>query len=190
MLHESALHRMQRVAVGEALHGANFLPSACTANIRHERTGAPSTITVQAPQIPCSQPICVPVWPQSSRIASASVRRGSTHGWARPLMFKVTSARSVMCPVLPCERNAAPDALRRCRDFVDRDTKGRQRVIDGVENGGRCADGAAFADTFGPRHRFSDSAVSRCRISIGGISRLVGGRKSASVAVRILPVSS
>ena len=33
-------------------------------------------------------------------------------------------------------------------------------------------------------------SVSRCSSSIGGISRLVGGRKSASVAVRMLPVSS
>src|SRR5271154_261067 len=31
-------------------------PSACTANIKQERTAEPSTITVQAPQTPCSQP--------------------------------------------------------------------------------------------------------------------------------------
>jgi CO/xanthine dehydrogenase Mo-binding subunit len=37
------------------------LPSACTASIRHDRTAAPSTITVQAPHTPCSQPTCVPV---------------------------------------------------------------------------------------------------------------------------------
>ena len=65
------------------------LPSACTANIRQERTGSPSTSTVQAPQTPCSQPIWVPVWPQSSRMASASVRRGSTLiACARPLMVQ------------------------------------------------------------------------------------------------------
>ena len=53
-------------------------PSACTANIRHERTGAPSRRTVQAPQTPCSQPTCVPVRPSSWRRKSDSSRRGST----------------------------------------------------------------------------------------------------------------
>ena len=68
------------------------MPSACAANIRQDRTGSPSTMTVQAPQTPCSQPIWVPVWPQSSRIASASVRRGSTlMAWSRPLMLSVMS---------------------------------------------------------------------------------------------------
>ena len=33
---------------------------------------------VQAPHTPCSQPIWVPVCPQSSRMASANVLRGST----------------------------------------------------------------------------------------------------------------
>ena len=40
-----------------------FFCCACTANIKQDRTGAPSTSTVQAPQTPCSQPICVPVKP-------------------------------------------------------------------------------------------------------------------------------
>ena len=47
-------------------------PSACTASIRHERTGSPSTSTVQAPQTPCSQPTWVPVRPRSWRRKSAS----------------------------------------------------------------------------------------------------------------------
>ena len=42
-------------------------PCAWTANIRHERTGSPSTRTVHAPQTPCSQPTCVPVKPRSWR---------------------------------------------------------------------------------------------------------------------------
>ena len=53
-------------------------PSACTANIRHDRTASPSTRTVQAPHTPCSHPRCVPVRPRSSRSTSASVLRGST----------------------------------------------------------------------------------------------------------------
>jgi hypothetical protein len=36
-------------------------PSACTASVRHERAGRPSSSTVQAPQTPCSQPTWVPV---------------------------------------------------------------------------------------------------------------------------------
>jgi hypothetical protein len=35
--------------------------SAATANVRHDRAGAPSISTVHAPQTPCSQPICVAV---------------------------------------------------------------------------------------------------------------------------------
>src|SRR3546814_6832054 len=54
------------------------LPSACTANMRHERTAAPSTRTVHAPHTPCSQPRWVPVRWQRSRRKSASVSRGST----------------------------------------------------------------------------------------------------------------
>ena len=38
--------------------------TAETANIRHDRTGRPSTSTVQAPHTPCSQPTWVPVSPQ------------------------------------------------------------------------------------------------------------------------------
>src|SRR6267154_251105 len=73
------------------------LPCACTANIRQERTASPPTITVQAPQTPCSQPICVPVRPQSSRMASTRVLRGSTRtAWSRPLMRSLRSTLSVM----------------------------------------------------------------------------------------------
>ena len=53
-------------------------PSACPANIRHERAGSPSTSTVHAPHTPCSQPRWVPVSPTSSRITSLNVRRAST----------------------------------------------------------------------------------------------------------------
>ena len=36
-------------------------PSPCTASIRQERTGSPSSRMVQAPHTPCSQPAWVPV---------------------------------------------------------------------------------------------------------------------------------
>src|SRR5262245_30801960 len=78
-----------------------FLLLACTANIRQERTGSPSTMTVQAPQIPCSQPMCVTVCPQSSLIASARVRRGSTAiAWSRPLMVRVMLDFMLMMPLV------------------------------------------------------------------------------------------
>ena len=54
------------------------LPWAWTANIRQERTGSPSTWTVQAPQTPCSHPTWVPVSPASWRMKSESSSRGST----------------------------------------------------------------------------------------------------------------
>src|SRR5882757_5429136 len=73
------------------------LPCACTANIRQDRTASPPTITVQAPQTPCSQPMCVPVRPQSSRMASTRVLRGSTRTeWSRPLMRSLRSTLSVI----------------------------------------------------------------------------------------------
>src|SRR3954452_11769589 len=45
---------------------------------RQERTLSPFTRTVHAPQIPCSQPTCVPVSPNSFRRKSERRRRGST----------------------------------------------------------------------------------------------------------------
>ena len=52
------------------------LPSACTASIRQERTGSPSTSTVHAPHTPCSQPRCVPV---SSQLLPQEVGERSPH---------------------------------------------------------------------------------------------------------------
>ena len=42
-------------------------PSACTANMVHDFTALPSTSTVHAPQMPVSQPTCVPVRLKVSR---------------------------------------------------------------------------------------------------------------------------
>ena len=67
------------------------VPSACTANTRHERTAAPSISTVHAPHTPCSQPRCVPVRWHCSRRKSARVTRGSTvASCARPLTVSRT----------------------------------------------------------------------------------------------------
>ena len=43
-------------------------PSACTPNSVHDFTGTPSSSTVHAPQLVVSQPMCVPVSANSSRI--------------------------------------------------------------------------------------------------------------------------
>src|SRR4029450_4373919 len=50
-------------------------PSACTANMRHDRTARPSNITVHAPHTPCSHARWVPVRPRPSRRKSARVVR-------------------------------------------------------------------------------------------------------------------
>ena len=73
------------------------LPSACTARTRHDRTAAPSSRTVQAPQTPCSQPTCVPVSPSAWRRKSESSSRGSTalaHAAAVDASARSSSARS------------------------------------------------------------------------------------------------
>src|SRR5258708_566626 len=52
-------------------------PFACTASIRQPRTISPLTLTVHAPHTPCSQPICEPVRPSSSRRKSTRCCRGA-----------------------------------------------------------------------------------------------------------------
>src|SRR5687768_1137901 len=72
-------------------------PSACTASIRHELTDLPSTITVQAPQSPTSQPSLDPVNSNSSRSIRRRVVSGATCAVRRsPLTRMVTSAMSLL----------------------------------------------------------------------------------------------
>src|SRR5687768_7124146 len=72
-------------------------PSACTASIRHELTDLPSTITVQAPQSPTSQPSLDPVNWRSSRSMRRRVVSGATCAVRRsPLTRMVTSAMSLL----------------------------------------------------------------------------------------------
>src|SRR5258708_11746858 len=66
-------------------------PSACTANIRQERTGAPSRSTVQAADRPCWQPAWGPVGSRRSRRRSSRLMRGSTSSaHVSPLTVKST----------------------------------------------------------------------------------------------------
>src|SRR5581483_7871775 len=108
-------------------------PSACTANIRHDRTATPSTITVHAPHTPCSHPRCVPVSAQSSRRKSASVLRASTYPRCRsPFTVIVTRCSPTRC--LQCCRQRALHDVRADRSAVPRrrvDVLGRFEISDG-----------------------------------------------------------
>src|SRR5208282_6522336 len=74
-------------------------PSACAANIRQERTGTPSKITVQAPQTPCSQPTWVPASKRSCRRKSLSSNRASTlRRYGVPFTVTLISWVSVATP--------------------------------------------------------------------------------------------
>src|SRR5215510_12339540 len=71
-------------------------PSACTANIRQERAGAPSISTVQAPHTPCSQPACAPVSNKRPRRQSSRLMRGSTSSVrVSPLTVNSTRMRAL-----------------------------------------------------------------------------------------------
>src|SRR5437867_10166547 len=69
------------------------LPCTAASRVRHERTGRPSTSTVQAPHWPSPQPYLVPVRSSSSRRTARRVVSGSTStslGW--PLTIKARRA--------------------------------------------------------------------------------------------------
>ena len=79
----NSFDRRNRVAVG--LHREH----------EQERTGSPSSKTVQAPQTPCSHPAWVPTRSRSSLMASRRVLRGSTSmSRARPF----TSSDNFIAP--------------------------------------------------------------------------------------------
>ena len=107
--------------------------------------------------MPCSQPIWVPVCPQSSRIASAQrAPRLDRDGVIAAVDGKgdavfVTHAILHAALFLGAQRRA--DALRRRRHFVDLDAEQRERVVDGVDHRRRRADGAAFAEALGLGNR-------------------------------------
>ena len=68
VLVERLLHRVQGLAVGEALDGGDRVaPSAWAASTVHDFTDSPSSSTVHAPHDVVSQPTFVPVRPSVSR---------------------------------------------------------------------------------------------------------------------------
>ena len=88
-------------------------PSACTPNIVQDLIGRPSSSTVQAPQLVVSQPTCVPVSPNSSRIRCARSIRGSTSALrSAPLTLTVICIVPPSIP-RPREPSRAPVASPR-----------------------------------------------------------------------------
>ena len=149
-----------------------FAPSACTASIRHERTAAPSTITVQAPHTPCSQPTCVPVSRSTWRRQSASVRRGST---STSTGLPLTSKRTVMRP---------PYAAARAQRALDQHFDERAAIVGaGVKILGRI-DRSAAAARGGEDRRLVDAAAVRGRLGGGEPVRRASTRRSRRYAHR------
>src|SRR5262249_111335 len=99
-------------------------PSACAASIRQERTATPSTITVQAPHTPCSQPTCVPVSFSSRRRQSARLVRGSRFTSTRsPFTMNLVT---MLVMRVPSFRRATQRPLD--QRFQQRATVGSRRV--------------------------------------------------------------
>src|ERR1700685_2363618 len=103
-------------------------PSAWTANMRHDPTARPSTMTVHAPQTPCSQPTWVPVRLRWCRRKSLSNSRTDTFArLAFELTFKLISRVFTTLPL-----------SRRGRTLRINDSVGERpeaRVQRGLEQG-------------------------------------------------------
>ncbi len=85
-------------------------PSACTASIEQLFTACPSSCTVQAPQLPVSQPMCVPVRSRSSRRKwTSSLEAGTSRSYVVPLISieTVRLVVGVMDTIYPFARSAA-----------------------------------------------------------------------------------
>ena len=77
------------------------LPRAAASGVTHDRTGEPSTCTVQAPHSAMPQPNLVPVRPRSSRSTQRSGLSGSAATvTARPFTLKVVMS-SYLPPRVP-----------------------------------------------------------------------------------------
>src|SRR5678816_1749369 len=95
-----------------------FLPVASETGVLHERTGLPSTCTVQAPQRAIPQPNLVPVRPRVSRSTQSSGVVGSASTLrASPLMSRVimlSSLRTVTGALL--DGGSSDELLRQVAD--------------------------------------------------------------------------
>ena len=144
---------------------------AGTANIRH----AVATATVNdhgaGAAVPCSQPYGYRVCRSSRgwrRRACGAARRRSHRAVMLSVMVLVMTLFS-LGPQSRADTTATSPAFRRSR------RRTASRVVDGIDDRRRRADGAAFAQTFGPGDRLRARRFHMIQFVIGGISRAVGG---------------
>src|SRR6267143_4225695 len=90
-----------------------FLPAAWDAGVKHERIGAPSKCTVQAPQSAMPQPNLVPVMPRWSR----STHNNGVSGAASVSMMRLLTLSFVMRRFRWRPVTAAMLASRNARDL-------------------------------------------------------------------------
>ena len=114
VLVEGLLQRMELAAVGQALDRADL--GAVGLHREHGARARRLAVDeiVHAPQMPCSQPTCVPVRPRSSRRKSTSSLRGSQRpSRVAPLTVRRTLTSSVMRGAArsgPPQRDGAGDS--------------------------------------------------------------------------------
>src|SRR5262249_9770509 len=114
-----------------------------------DRAAVVSTATMR----PCA-------WPErTTRMCSMWGNAMSAANRPRPVTSGASSRRGTDLPTTPmsgaslrsAQRRA--DALRGGGKFVDRHAERRERIVDGVDDGGRRANRAALAQPLGPGHR-------------------------------------
>src|SRR3984957_3469485 len=89
-----------------------FLPATADVGVMHERNGAPSTCTVQAPHCAMPQPNFVPVNPTRSRSTQSSgMSGGASTVCVWPFMFKVVIGETPIGFCLFVRENAGPEGL-------------------------------------------------------------------------------
>src|SRR5207245_3974791 len=123
-------------------------PSTWPTSIRQEFTGWPSTITVQAPQSPTSQPSFAPVRLNWSRKSLSSVVSGGTEALrVSPLTLSVTFALGTLqSPRLGQRPGALQRSLRKHRDQMTPVLRGGAKIADPL--------GVAHGHAARLRHRF------------------------------------
>ena len=128
---------------------STVLPEICAASVRQPRAVRPSIITVQAPQMPCSQPRCVPVSSSSWRRKSARCWRALTRRFSGlPFsgrfdrdLFVADRGRSCGGPSSQGVEHAARQHRGQVKPGVGaqpRRVVGRQVVADGLRERRKC----------------------------------------------------
>src|SRR5271169_1280214 len=101
-----------------------FFATACETGVEQERTGSPSTWTVQAPQRPAPQPNFVPVNSSVSRRTQSRGVSGATSTFrSLPLMYRVMAAMFVGFQDMDRHRTQQP-RKREIRNRLAKATRG------------------------------------------------------------------